>query len=505
LLKADARRSSFGGPFMPPVSQGNRAALVTWSVITGILFVVGTIFAIYFYVDSTKATQAKEDVIKRYKDLAPEAVLTSPQVADLKAMRGAENNGLAGVTTSTPVFEVLLAQRDGLAQLVAGPTARDTSAGTALPAAKAALEKAAAVGKDAGINLPANDNLAQAVNALSDGLKVANQKNNDLQTQNTESKKQQADLVKQFDAARAEMNKNLEAVRTQQQETLKSYTTYTTSKDASVEEIQKNAAVERTAAQEAANKAQVALAENQRAIEKLTLERDRLRDKLGENRINTIDPVVRNADGKVLRIPAKDTVYIDLGSVNSITPGLTFEIYDKGEGIPKAGDPATDENLPKGKASIEVTRVGTNSSECHVVRQTPGTQITEGDLIANLVYDPNTKYTFMVYGDFDLDQNKIATPQETEVVKRLITQWGGKLSDQVNVDTDFVVLGKEPVLPSFSKEDLQDPFNAKKLADAQTALDQYMNVKKQAVDLHIPVLNQNRFLYLIGYYAQAKR
>jgi hypothetical protein len=493
---------------MPPVSQGNRAALVSWSVITGILFVVGTIFAIYFYVDSTKSAQIKDDVVKRYKDLAPETDLTSPQVADLKAVRGAEANSpgaVPGVSSSTPVFQVLLAQRDALAQLVAGPTARDTAAGTAAPAARAALEKAAAVGKDAGINLPASDNLAQAVSALSDGLRVANQKNKDLQTQVAESKQQQTEMVKQFDADRAKMNQGLDAVRAQQQETLASYKTYTGQKDASVEEIQKAVAAERAAAQEAANKQQVLLAERQRTIEKMTMDLDRLRLKLEGNRVNTIDPVVRNADGKVLRIPAKDTVYIDLGSVNSITPGLTFEVYDKGEGIPKAGDPSTDENLPKGKASIEVTRVGTNSSECHVVRQTLGTQITEGDLIANLVYDPNTKYTFMIYGDFDLDQNKVATPNETEVVKRLVTQWGGKLSDQVNVDTDFVVLGKEPVLPSFSKEDLQDPFNAKKLADAQTALDAYMGVKKQAADLHIPILNQNRFLYLIGYYAQAKR
>jgi hypothetical protein len=68
-----------------------------------------------------------------------------------------------------------------------------------------------------------------------------------------------------------------------------------------------------------------------------------------------------------------------------------------------------------------------------------------------------------------------------------------------------VVLGKEPVLPTFSKEELQDPFNAQKLATAQQALDAYLNVRKTASDLHIPILNQNRFLYLIGYYDQARR
>ena len=42
---------------MPPVSsQGSRAALVTWSVVTGILFVVATIVAIYFYVNENKTS-----------------------------------------------------------------------------------------------------------------------------------------------------------------------------------------------------------------------------------------------------------------------------------------------------------------------------------------------------------------------------------------------------------------------------------------------------------------
>ena len=152
-----------------------------------------------------------------------------------------------------------------------------------------------------------------------------------------------------------------------------------------------------------------------------------------------------------------------------------------------------------------MVRVGQGSSEAKIIRQTPGTQLTEGDLIANLVYDPNVKYNFVVYGDFDMDRNGQATPQEADVVRRLVTQWGGKLMDKVNVDTDFVVLGQEPVLPTFTREDLQDPFNAKRLADAQAALDAYDQVRNRARDLHIPIMNQNRFLYLTGYYNQARR
>jgi hypothetical protein len=76
-----------------------------------------------------------------------------------------------------------------------------------------------------------------------------------------------------------------------------------------------------------------------------------------------------------------------------------------------------------GKASIEVVRVGNTTSECRITRTSRGATLSEGDLIANLVYDKNTKYNFLVYGNFDLDRNGVATPQDAEVIKRLITQW----------------------------------------------------------------------------------
>jgi hypothetical protein len=131
--------------------------------------------------------------------------------------------------------------------------------------------------------------------------------------------------------------------------------------------------------------------------------------------------------------------------------------------------------------------------------------LAEGDLIVNLIFDRNTKYNFVVYGNFDLDQNGEATPADADIVRRLITQWGGKVVDQVNVDTDFVVLGKEPVLRTYTSEERQDPFVQKAMADEQAALDAYIAVRDRATQLRVPVLNQNRFLYLIGYYNQAKR
>jgi hypothetical protein len=130
---------------------------------------------------------------------------------------------------------------------------------------------------------------------------------------------------------------------------------------------------------------------------------------------------------------------------------------------------------------------------------------SEGDLLVNLVYDKNTKYRFLVHGDFDVDHDNRFSSADAEVIKRLITQWGGKTTDQVTIDTDFVILGKEPEVPLFTKDELLNPQNLKTQQDAQAALDAYTKIREQASALHIPVMNQNRFLYYVGYYEQSKR
>src|SRR5206468_2777376 len=81
---------------------------------------------------------------------------------------------------------------------------------------------------------------------------------------------------------------------------------------------------------------------------------------------------------------------------------------------------------------------------------------------ANAVYDPNKVYTFLVYGNFDANQDGVATQQEAVDIRALIESWGGKVVDELagNVDSwggkvvdelaanvDFLVLGQKPPLP----------------------------------------------------------
>src|SRR5215213_5688131 len=103
---------------MPPSTSpaGSRTALITWSVVFAILFVTSTIFAIYFYADSTKARDREETLRKQY----------------------------SGPAVTTPV--------------------------AAIERAKSAIATAGATGKDANITIPATDNLANALTTMSNGV-----------------------------------------------------------------------------------------------------------------------------------------------------------------------------------------------------------------------------------------------------------------------------------------------------------------------------------------------
>ena len=139
-------------------------------------------------------------------------------------------------------------------------------------------------------------------------------------------------------------------------------------------------------------------------------------------------------------------------------------------------------------------------------RTTLGQQISEGDPIVNLIYDPNVKFRFVVFGSFDLTTEGLPTTADADIVKRLVTQWGGILQPAITADTDFLVIGREPVVPNFTPDELSgNLFNQNKKDEAEKALADYQKVLADAKDLHIPILNQNRFLYFTGYFDQARR
>jgi len=203
------------------------------------------------------------------------------------------------------------------------------------------------------------------------------------------------------------------------------------------------------------------------------------------------EAILKKADGRVLRaIPGSDIVYINLGAKDNVKVGLGFEVYSQ------AGAP--DEGL-RGKASLEVLTVMENTAECRVTRSEPGRPIMEGDIVVNIAYEQKRKPKFLVRGEFDLDFNgQTDGPEGLERVKDMIRQWGGQVVSELDETVDFVVVGVAPQVPGVGPEasPIVRDQEERRLRD-RAGFDELI---RQAQALYIPVITQNQFLFLTGYY-----
>ena len=194
------------------------------------------------------------------------------------------------------------------------------------------------------------------------------------------------------------------------------------------------------------------------------------------------------ADGKVLKVlEGQNLCYINLGSLDRVIPGLTFSVY--ASGIPESGE---------GKAQITVTEVNESISLCRIDKQDPGNPIIPNDVVANLVYDPNRAFTFVVEGQFDLFGTGQPTAAGADEIKALVRKYSGRLADGVTAQTDFVVMGAAPPRPPKPADAASE--QAKKVYEDQLKeWKHYEDVRNLASQMQVPILNTNRFLALIGY------
>ena len=484
---------------MPPVvgpSQGSRSGLITTVIISVTIAVIMIVIAVYY---STAASKAEKDLANlktvdrgMYYEGAP---------ADAKVTRltsGPMKEQFPGMNSA---LEVSMAQSEALAKLLGGNTAPDAAVAQAKATILNASKKVDELNSQKLINftLPQNASLSEAITALTNQLAqlAADKKNSDdqlvaakkAQTDQLAAQKQQLDdKDKQIQDAVNRATAAEQKVTEYQNSVQGQLATVTQTDTRTLKELQDQNA-----------KLTADLAASNRRVKDLDSLANGLKGKLHQVRADPSEAVIQQPDGTIVRGAENNRCFISIGSKQSVTLGLTFEVYDKGRGIPRLGDGLADTGMPVGKASLEVVAVGPDTSECQITKIQPGQQVVVGDYIANLVFDPNTKYNFVVYGKFDMTGSGA---DDAQVVKRLITQWGGKLQDHINVDTDFVILGNEPVAPP---RDPNDPQSMSKYAIYQQELAKYQAQITTATQLSIPIMNQNRFLYFIGYYDQAKR
>ena len=206
---------------------------------------------------------------------------------------------------------------------------------------------------------------------------------------------------------------------------------------------------------------------------------------------------ITEADAVVADVLEEGTkVALSIGSNDRVTKGLTFALFSNDRLVKLEDDRAT-----PGKAVVEVFQLFPDTSVARVVERQRGARIAAGDAAVNLAFDKDRQLKFHVYGDFDIDNTGEPSPREQSRVRTLIQRFGGELADELNFDVDYLVLGIRPELPrELVNSEAADPLKIREFNEATNRYEAYNNLIAEAARFNIPVLNQNRFLDVVGYY-----
>ncbi|MFM7135147.1 MAG: hypothetical protein ACKO0W_12630 [Planctomycetota bacterium] len=200
-------------------------------------------------------------------------------------------------------------------------------------------------------------------------------------------------------------------------------------------------------------------------------------------------------DARIIDVDLKtNTLFVDIGANKRVVPGMTFEVFDDAPAIAASLDSGA-----RGKASIQVIKVGDTTSTCRVLRGSGGRPIVKDDVIANAVFNPDYKFKFLVHGKFDVNGDGKSTAGEADYIRARVLEWGGEVveGDTLSGDLDFLVLGTRPTMPAALPSDATEA-QTLSYTEQRNARELYEQLFRTASDAKIPVLNASRFELLTG-------
>jgi len=444
-----------------------RSAPPYLTIVFAFLFLVATTLAVLFYLSADKAKKADAE-----NRALLDKVLSRRERNDGQVQKLLKN--LADRKTSDTVVGQLLKQVTELTRTIAG---QPMEAQQALDKAKQVLAKANA----------GQESLADQLDNTLGMLQRAEKKIQDLQSQlaakNEELKKKTEQIMALLEQQKQKRQRVTEQVTSVEQQLAQREAEHARQLKQAQEEWAKiRAQLEANIAAKTQQLEQLRL-----RVQALTLELEEFKRRAQPQRQEVAIPL---PDGKILNVmDSQNICYINIGKDHNVRPGYTFAVYPS-TGIPKDGSD---------KGSIVVINVKDTVSVCKIVKQSTGDPIIEGDLIGNIAFDPTRTYTFVVEGFFDLHGTGSPNDLGRQEVISLIREYGGKVVDEVNLQTDYLVLGERPrpVKPGLDAQ----PQQIAVYNEQKKALDRYNAVVEQAKELNIPVLNTNKFLALIGFAA----
>ena len=205
-------------------------------------------------------------------------------------------------------------------------------------------------------------------------------------------------------------------------------------------------------------------------------------------------PAVTLPDAQIVALNAADQkVFLDIGRGDGLRLGMAFNVFEADD-LVKISDPGA-----QGKAIVEIINVEADKSVGRIVSRNGRARVDVGDVVVNVVYDPNRTFSFHVFGQFDLDFDRKPDIRDRERIEAIVGRSGGQLADALSFDTDYLVLGAEPSFPNKPDDEL-DLVLMREYRVGLENFQAYQDLLGTAQGLGIPVLNQSRFLDLVGYF-----
>jgi hypothetical protein len=191
-------------------------------------------------------------------------------------------------------------------------------------------------------------------------------------------------------------------------------------------------------------------------------------------------------DGRISWVNQRDdTVFINVGSDDSLQRRITFSVYDRN---------ATDAANAVKKGSIEVLNIrGPHLAEARIMESTNSDPIVPGDIIYTPIWDPGQSQHFAIVGFIDFDND--GSSDRTKL-RDLITHNGGvidvevdekgNVSGQLSSRTNYLIKGAPP-----NEDDLPALITA------------FSTLDRQATANGVPAISVKAFLAQIGYSARS--
>jgi hypothetical protein len=259
-----------------------------------------------------------------------------------------------------------------------------------------------------------------------------------------------------------------------------------------------------TARDSALSVAKQADEDKQRAMDRLIAERrdwaearKKLDDKIGRLGNDLKDladqtkpfrevPTETGVDGHVISVAEQGVIaYADLGKKDGVLLGMPFSIFSPRElGRPK----------PEPKARCRIVKIMANSCEIRIYQTQLENPVVTGDVLYSPIYDRERRLRFALVGKMDIEQNGV---DNTEQLKALIQEFGGRIDPMLTVQADYLVLGEEPSVPP-SPGAGASPMERQVYEEARKKFIEYSEAKSKAESFGIPILSLNRFLGLVG-------